>query len=81
MFKQILVPTDFSEKCTQAVDIAVRFALEGNAVVHILHVIEVISDTTFDEFESFYTKLENRAQKNMDKLITPVKVKPVNRLD
>jgi universal stress protein A len=77
MFKRILVPTDFSDKCTQAVEIAIRLALEDNAIVHILHVIEIISDTTFDEFESFYTKLEKRAQKNMDKLIAPVKVKPV----
>ncbi len=56
MFKQILVPTDFSKKNTQAIDIAVRLALEDNATVHILHVIEAIADTTFEDFKDFYTK-------------------------
>ena len=77
MFKQILVPTDFSEKSKQAVDIAIKLALEDNATVHLLHVIEVISDTTFEEFEGFYKKLENRAEKNMDTLLAPFNVKPV----
>ena len=77
MFKQILVPTDFSKTGTQALDIAIRLALEDNATVHILHVIEAIADTTFEDFKDFYTKLENRAQKSMDKLMAPYTVKPV----
>jgi len=77
MFKQILVPTDFSTKSKQALDIAVKLALEDNATVHILHVIEAIADTTFEEFKDFYTKLENRGQENMDKLMAPYTVKPV----
>ena len=77
MFDQILVPTDFSDKSGKALDIATRLALKENATLHLLHVIEIIADTTFEEFKDFYTKLENRAQRNMNRLKKKYEDKPV----
>lgn len=69
MFQNILVPTDFSEKNKHALDIAVKIALHDKANVNLLHVIEIISDTTFDEFKDFYMKLEKRSQDVMNALV------------
>jgi nucleotide-binding universal stress UspA family protein len=66
MFHRILVPTDFSEQSKRAMDIALAISNLYNGCVTLLHVIEIIADSTFAEFESFYTKLEDRARKNMD---------------
>lgn len=66
MFDHILVPTDFSEDSKKAFDIALNIArLEGGKIT-LLHVIEIIAHTTFEEFESFYAKLEKHANKSMD---------------
>ena len=71
MFQHILVPVDFSEKNKQALDIAFGMAAYNNGRVSLLHVIEIIADTPFDEFEDFYLELEKRAQKKMDDLVAP----------
>jgi nucleotide-binding universal stress UspA family protein len=65
MFKNILVPVNFSKGNRRALDIAVNVAEHDGGVVHLLHVVEVIADTSFDEFKDFYMKLENKAQKDM----------------
>ena len=69
MFKHILVPTDFSPNSKQSIDIALNISELNNGGVTLLHIIEIIADTSFEEFESFYTKLENKAWKNMDDLV------------
>ncbi len=78
MFKQILVPTDFSNLNKRALEIGVNMALQGNGRLNLLHVIEVIADTSFEEFKGFYLKLENRAKEAMDKLIEPYSETDVN---
>ena len=66
MFEHILVPTDFSEDSKRAFDIALNIAgLEGGKIT-LLHVIETIAHTTFEEFGSFYARLEKHAKKSMD---------------
>jgi universal stress protein A len=69
MFKHILVPTDFSKNSKQALDIALHISKLNDGSVTLLHIIEIIADTSFEEFEAFYTKLENKAWKNMDDLV------------
>lgn len=69
MFRQILVPTDFSKKHISALKIATSLATTYKGVIHLLHVVEIISDTTFAEYEDFYSKLEKRAQKLMSAMI------------
>ena len=81
MFQHILVPTDFSEQSKHAFDIAANIVRHEGGTISLLHVIETISGTTFDEFEGFYTKLEKRAWDLMDTFMAPyedshVKIEP-----
>jgi nucleotide-binding universal stress UspA family protein len=69
MFRNILVPTDFSDGDGHALDIAVKLCSMGNGKIHLLHVIEVIANTTFEEFKDFYTKLEKRSFKDLNEMI------------
>ncbi|MDQ1336602.1 MAG: hypothetical protein QG552_3552 [Thermodesulfobacteriota bacterium] len=71
MFKNILVPTDFSDNDRNALNIAVKICSVENGKIHLLHVIEVIANTTFDEFKDFYTKLEKRSFKDLNGMIAP----------
>jgi nucleotide-binding universal stress UspA family protein len=70
MFRQILVPSDFTEKNLHAARIAMQLAkLQADANVILLHVIETIEGTEYDEFEAFYQKLHKRAVRMMQKLV------------
>jgi len=71
MYYQILVPTDCSDENKHSLDVAVRIASLDGGNVCLLHVIEMIADTTFREFEDFYLKLEARAETNMNGLVCP----------
>jgi nucleotide-binding universal stress UspA family protein len=77
MFRQILVPTDFSKKHINPLEIATNLAMKYQSTIHLLHVVEIIADTTFTEYEDFYNKLEKRAQKQMSNLIAMYESKPV----
>jgi nucleotide-binding universal stress UspA family protein len=68
MFRHILVPTDFSEESKRAFDIAKSIVVPDDVTVTLLHVIEIIADTTFEEFESFYLQLETRADKQLNEM-------------
>jgi len=65
MFKCILVPADFSEKSLRPLDIAVNIAEHYSGRVDLLHVVEIIQGTTFEECEDFYRKLEMKARSRM----------------
>lgn len=73
MFKNILVPVHFTKENKKALDIAVKIASKDKGTVHVLHVVEIIADTTFTEFKDFYTNLEERAQKRINTLIASSK--------
>ena len=66
MFQHILVPTDFSDESEHAFHIAKDIVDPETGVISLLHVIEIIADTTFEEFESFYVELEKRAEKHLE---------------
>jgi nucleotide-binding universal stress UspA family protein len=68
VFKNILVPTDFSDEDSHALDIAVKLCSAKGAKIFLLHVIEVIANTTFEEFKDFYTKLERKAFKDLNEM-------------
>jgi nucleotide-binding universal stress UspA family protein len=61
MFRQLLVPLDFTEKNEAAVTIALETARRDGAEVSLLHVIETIEHVDFEEMADFYRKLEARA--------------------
>ena len=78
MFKNILVPTDFSVKSSHALEIATNIALLGYGNVYVLHVIKTMPNSTFQEFEDFYQKLEKQAEKEMTDLLVPYKESQIN---
>ena len=66
MFKNILVPTDLSEKSSRALEIALDMAEKrGECKITFLHVIERIEDSDEDEFQSFYDRLALKARAKM----------------
>jgi nucleotide-binding universal stress UspA family protein len=69
MFKNILVPTDFSDKDCHALAIAVKLSAMEKGKIHLLHVIEVIANTTFVEFKDFYERLEKKSFKDLNEMI------------
>lgn len=71
MFQHVLVPTDLSSKNQQTLEIGVKVASLGQGKVTLLHIIELIADTAFEEFEDFYTRLEQKAQQVMESLTVP----------
>jgi nucleotide-binding universal stress UspA family protein len=69
MFKNILVPTDLSDKSLKALDIAAGIVEKEDSRVILLHVVETIEDDGGEEeFRSFYEKLASRAQKKMEEM-------------
>lgn len=64
MFRNILVPVDFTLKNEAALNTALDLARgpgDGVAKVTLLHVIETIEHVEFDEMKDFYRGLETRA--------------------
>lgn len=72
MFKQILVPVDFSEQNKLALAMALDLGRISGGMIHLLHVIKLIEGDSYDEFADFYSKLQTQAQSRMDKLLTAV---------
>lgn len=68
MFTNILVPTDFTKKSHTALDIALKISKEEKFTVTLLHVIETIDDADGEEFDEFYGKLKEKAQKKIDEM-------------
>lgn len=71
MFKKILVPTDLSAKSKEPLSMAVELATRSKGEVDLIHVIELIPNTFFEEFEDFYAKLEKHAEKELALLTAP----------
>jgi nucleotide-binding universal stress UspA family protein len=78
MFKNILVPTDFLDNDQHALDIAVRLCSMDNGKIALLHVIEVIQNTTFEEFEDFYSGLEKRSFEGLNAIIDRLDIKDIS---
>ena len=61
MFRNILVPVDFTLKNEAALNTALDLARGKDAKVTLLHVIETIEHVEFDEMADFYRSLETRS--------------------
>ncbi len=77
MFSHILVPIDVSKKHNNSLKIAVDLAGKYKSTVYLLHIIEIIPDVAFKEFEAFYNKLEKKAQNRMQALMSGYESKSV----
>ncbi|HRN17880.1 MAG: universal stress protein [Trueperaceae bacterium] len=71
MYRTILVPVDRSQRARSAVDAAVHIAAASQGRVTLLHVVEIIKDTTYDEFRDFYDSLADLALAEMEELRAP----------
>lgn len=66
-YERILVPVDLTEKNREALRHAREWVPEGGELV-LLHVIEELQDIPFEELESFYRRLEERAVRKLARL-------------
>jgi universal stress protein A len=62
MFRHILLPVDLSDRNLRAMEAAVELAAGSGARLTLVHVIETIEDAGVEEFESFYRRLEEKAE-------------------
>ena len=70
MFKNILVPTDLTDKSIKALEIAAGMEKKNSFRITLLHVVETIDDDEGEvEFQEFYNKLAGRAGKKMAELL------------
>ena len=69
MFKNILVPTDLTDKSVKALEIAAGMEKEDSRRITLIHVVETIDDGEGEEeFHEFYNRLADRAGKKMAEL-------------
>ncbi|MBF0225464.1 MAG: universal stress protein [Desulfobacterales bacterium] len=78
MFKNILVPTDLSKQNVHALEVAVNMASVFKGKIYLLHVIETITDASFDDMKEFYMKLENAAFQFLDEVRSPYSNKEID---
>ncbi|HNU82592.1 MAG TPA: universal stress protein, partial [Thermoanaerobaculia bacterium] len=64
MFRQVLVPLDFTPKNEAAVAVA-RSVTAVDGTLTLLHVIERIGEETDGELDAFYARLEERSGERM----------------
>lgn len=69
MFKNILVPTDLTDKSIKALEIAAGMIKESTYRITLLHVVETIDDDGGEEFSEFYNRLADRAGKKLAELV------------
>jgi len=72
MFRNILLPVDFSDQNRKSSQTTLELLQGTHAVITLLHVIEAIADTDFEEMREFYTRLESRARDGFDRLAEPL---------
>ena len=77
MFRQILVPTDFSPKHINPLEMATSLAKKYKSAIHLLHVVEIIPNAKFSEYKKFYNNLEKKAQQQMSILMSNYQGKSV----
>jgi universal stress protein A len=70
MFNHILIPVDFSEQTLATVHLAQRMASLDGGHLTLLHVIELIADSSPEgELKGFYKELEAQAQRKFEALL------------
>jgi nucleotide-binding universal stress UspA family protein len=69
VFREIVVPTDFTDHSTKAVDLALRLATLQRSRVTVLHVIETVPGLAFAELKPFYEKLRAKADKKLTAMV------------
>jgi nucleotide-binding universal stress UspA family protein len=68
MFRNVLVPVDFTDANLPALKIAADLARADGGQVHLLHVIQTIPGLSADEEAGFYRRLEESAKRQVTDL-------------
>ena len=68
MFRNILLPVDFSDRSRRLVERVGEFVDPKGGLVQLLHVIETIEHLSEDETRDFYAMLETKAEKGLQEL-------------
>jgi nucleotide-binding universal stress UspA family protein len=61
MFKNILVPTDLTDRAAHTIEVLKGLIGDAPVKVTLLHVVEQIPQTNPEEFRDFYSGLEERS--------------------
>jgi nucleotide-binding universal stress UspA family protein len=69
VFRQIVVPTDLTDRTRKALDLARQLASDERTCVTLLHVIQTIPGVEFSELKPFYEKLRAKALKKMAAIV------------
>ena len=69
MFTHILIPTDLTDRTEPTLALAVKMPRTSSTHFTLLHVVQTISAGSFDEFETFYHRMEKRARTQMAALV------------
>ncbi len=65
MFSRILVPLSLTPSDKDAIQATIQIAKNHGSSVFLLHVIEMIHDTPFDELSEFYHEVEKKARDSL----------------
>ena len=76
MFKKLLVPVDLTEKNRRSLEVARKMAMEDEAEIVLLHVIEELL-LPLEEVEDFYDELQDKAVEAMSKMAAPLEKKGI----
>lgn len=71
MYRSILVPVDRSQRAAPAVAVAFDLAAASHGRVTLVHVVELIKDTLYEDYRAFYDALAEQARGEMDALAAP----------
>lgn len=62
MFKHILLPVSRVAEVENALELAAQMLHNAQGDITLLHVIELVQDMPYEEFESFYDGLEQQSK-------------------
>lgn len=83
-FKRILFPTDFSQAASYALDYAISLALEHEATLCLVHVIEATDFNSafvlsyFPRTVEYEDPLKGQAKKNLEEAVSPQVKRQIN---
>jgi nucleotide-binding universal stress UspA family protein len=69
VFTHILIPTDLTDRTEPTLALAVKMPRTSSSHFTLLHVVQNHLPGSFDEFESFYHRMEQRARAQMADLV------------
>jgi len=73
LFKNILVPLDFTVKNKAAIDVSLELAKQNNSRLILMHVIETIDGLDDGDIQDLYDKLRSSATTKLETIANPLR--------